>query len=214
MPNAIIFAPLIVLAAALAIHGDYRGPRRAHYVGKPLATIAIIALALTRAPDAPRTYALAILIGLICSLAGDIALMLPGDRFVVGLIAFLLAHIAYIVAFATAPGARLGPLTVLTFTPLLIYGALVFRTLAPHLGPLRLPVVLYLLVIVAMASFALDRWRTAGSSGAALAACGALLFVVSDTFLARNRFVAPFGAAQALILGTYFAAQWLIALSL
>lgn len=214
MPNAILFAPLIVLAAALAIYGDYRGPRRAHYVGKPLATIAIIALALTRAPDAPRNYALAILIGLLCSLAGDIALMLPGDRFIAGLVAFLLAHVAYIVAFATAPGTNLGPLTVPTFAPLLLYGALVFRTLAPHLGRLRLPVLLYLLVIVAMAGFALDRWRAYGTPGAALAACGALLFVASDTLLARNRFVARFGAAQALILGTYFAAQWLIALSL
>ena len=214
MPTAILLSPLIFLAALLAIYGDSCGPRRAHYVGKPLATILITALALTRAPGAPRDYALAIIVGLLCSLAGDIFLMLPGDRFIAGLVAFLLAHLAYIVAFVMAPGTALGPRTALIFVPLIAYGALIFRILAPHLGRLRLPVPAYLLVIVVMDGFALERWRATGTANTALAALGAILFVISDTFLAWNRFIARFRSAQALILGTYFAAQWLIALSL
>ncbi|HIC51136.1 MAG TPA: lysoplasmalogenase, partial [Candidatus Marinimicrobia bacterium] len=43
--------------------------------------------------------------------------------------------------------------------------------------------------------------------------CGAVLFLISDGLLAINRFMRPFRVAQAVILTTYFTAQWLIALS-
>lgn len=95
MPT-LLLSPLILVAAALAVRADYRGPPWHHYLGKPLATTLIFVLAWSRAPDATRSYALAILLGLLCSLAGDIFLMLPGDRFIPGLVSFLLAHLAYI----------------------------------------------------------------------------------------------------------------------
>ena len=96
----------LILAAFVAIRGAYRGPRWHHYLAKPLATLLIIGIALGRAAETPRGYALAILVGLACSLAGDIFLMLPGDRFIAGLLSFLLAHLAYIAAFATAGAMR------------------------------------------------------------------------------------------------------------
>lgn len=210
----LLLSPLILAAAVLAIRADYRGPRWQHYLGKPLATALVFFLALSRAPGSTRTYALAILLGLLCSLAGDIFLMLPGDRFIAGLVSFLLAHVAYIVAFVTAPGARFTLQSSLTFLPLILYGAVVFGQLGPHLGSLRLPVFVYLLVIVAMAWCALERWRVAQTVSTRLAALGALLFVLSDSALARNRFIGRFKLAQAIILGTYFMAQWLIALSI
>ena len=209
----LLLSPLILAAAVLTIRADYRGPRWQHYLGKPLATTLIFLLALSRAPDAPRTYALAILLGLLCSLAGDIFLMLPRDHFIAGLASFLLAHIAYIVAFATAPEARFTLASSLTLLPLIVYGAVIFGRLAPHLGGLRLPVFVYLLVIVAMAWCAIDRWRVSQTAPTGLAALGALLFVLSDSTLAWNRFVRQFKLAQAIVLGTYFTAQWLIALS-
>ena len=60
---------------------------------------------------------------------------------------------------------------------------------------------------------ALNRWLATGEAGSALALAGALLFVASDSALALNRFKGEFKGAQAVVLGTYFAAQWLIALS-
>jgi uncharacterized membrane protein YhhN len=209
----LLLSSLIFAAAVLVIHADYRGPRWQQYLGKPLATTLIFLLALSRAPYAGRIYALAILLGLLCSLAGDIFLMLPGDRFLAGLISFLLAHIAYIVAFATAPEARFTLVSSLTLVPLIIYGGVIFGRLAPHLGSLRLPVFVYLLIIVAMAWCAVDRWRVAQTAPTGLSALGALLFVLSDSTLAWNRFIGQFKPAQAIVLGTYFTAQWLIALS-
>lgn len=209
----LLLSPLILAAAVLAIRADYRGPRWQHYLGKPLATTLSFLLALSRAPGSTHNYLLAILLGLLCSLAGDVFLMLPQDRFIAGLLSFLLAHLAYIVAFATAPEARFTLASSRTLLPLLLYGAVIFGHLAPHLGGLRLPVFVYLLVIVAMAWCAVDRWRVAQTAPAGLAALGALLFVISDSTLARNRFIGRFKLAQMIVLGTYFTAQWLIALS-
>ncbi|RME49244.1 MAG: lysoplasmalogenase, partial [Caldilineae bacterium] len=76
-----------------------------------------------------------------------------------------------------------------------------------------LPVLVYVLVILVMAWQAWARWRNTGETAALLAFVGAVLFVISDTVLAFNRFQGEFAAARALNLSTYFAAQWLIALS-
>jgi uncharacterized membrane protein YhhN len=82
----------------------------------------------------------------------------------------------------------------------------------PLLGDRRLPVLVYMLAIVTMAWQA-ARWSGLHTAAAGLAAAGSALFVLSDSVLAWNRFARPFRAAQAVVLSTYFAAQWLIALS-
>jgi uncharacterized membrane protein YhhN len=51
------------------------------------------------------------------------------------------------------------------------------------------------------------------TAGTLAALVGAVLFVVSDSLLAFNRFVRPFRMAQPAVLSTYFFAQWLIARS-
>nr|WP_256202265.1 lysoplasmalogenase family protein [Stenotrophomonas pictorum] len=92
----------IVIAAAGAILGGMAGGAwlPLHYVGKPLATLLILGVAAT-AVDADRRYRRWIVLGLVFSLMGDVWLMLPGDYFVAGLIAFLLAHLAI-----SAPSCR------------------------------------------------------------------------------------------------------------
>jgi uncharacterized membrane protein YhhN len=60
---------------------------------------------------------------------------------------------------------------------------------------------------------AAEMYLTGTTDGTLVALVGAGLFVVSDSVLATNRFVRPFHAAQAAVLSTYFAAQWMIALS-
>lgn len=209
-PVLVALLSLAVLVSALgAIVAEYCGPRRAVYVCKPLATTLILLVALVGSTPAGGRYRLAIVAGLLCSLAGDIFLMLPRDRFVAGLVSFLLAHGCYLVAF-TSGGFRwtLWPLALL-----LVVGIAVLGALWPRLGDYRLPVLVYLLIIVAMAWQAATRWNDLHTTAAGLAALGAALFVLSDSVLAWNRFGRPFRAAQAVVLSTYFAAQWLIALS-
>ena len=207
-----LLSAAIFVAALLTIGAEYRGPRWVVYVCKPLATTLILLLALATGGD-DRVYTALIVVGLACSLAGDIFLMLPQDRFIPGLVSFLIAHLAYIAAFVLAADRPWSGTSVLPLLPLLVYGFAVFAILRPHLGQLMVPVLAYMIVILLMAWWAIEYARQYPTPGPLAAALGALLFVISDSILAVNRFARSFRAAQALILGTYFAAQWLIALS-
>jgi uncharacterized membrane protein YhhN len=180
------------------------------YAAKPLTTILILALALVHAAPVSHAYRLAVAVGLVCSLAGDVFLMLPRDRFLQGVASFLLAHVAYLVAFTR--DAAFGAVPWL-LGPCLLFGAVMLALLWPRLGPMKAPVVVYLLVILAMLWQALGRGVALGTTSAMLASNGALLFVVSDAALALDRFRKPYRAAQAVILPTYYAAQLLIAWS-
>lgn len=197
---------LAAVSAALNIFAEYRGTRRNVYIFKPLTVSLIIAIALQ---SQPSVYKYMIVAGLLFSLAGDIFLMLPRDRFIAGLISFLIAHLIYIAAF-TIDGAQASLLTAL---PLLLYGGVMLWLLFPHLGKMKVPVIVYMLVILLMAWQATNRWINTNVMGSPLAFAGACLFAASDSFLALNRFRRAFKSAQFLILTTYFAAQWLIALS-
>ncbi len=202
----IILSLLVVISAAVHIRAEYRGPRQQIYIFKPL-TMLLIGLMAILGQGAPPFYKHMIIAGLVFSIMGDIFLMLPSDRFVAGLVAFLVAHLFYIGAFVPEIGAFRGwPLI-----PFALFGIVIYVYLAPSLGKLKLPVLLYVGVIMVMAWVAWERWIQTGQSGALMAAFGAVLFVVSDTILAINRFRLPFKSARFLNLATYFAAQWLIA---
>jgi uncharacterized membrane protein YhhN len=206
----ISLSALVFVSALLHLRAEAYGPRRAVYLFKPLTMILIILIAARAKHPVSDFYRYAIIAGLIFSLAGDIFLMLPEDRFVHGLVSFLLAHLFYIAAFAFEGAGRPGlPYAV----PFLLYGAVMLRVLLPGLGSMKVPVIVYMLVIMLMAWLALDRWAGTGQQGSAQAFTGALLFVVSDSLLALNRFKRPFPSAQLYVMSTYFAAQWLIALS-
>lgn len=91
--------PILLAAVAAIIGASLDGDGRwLHWIAKPLATLLIAAI-VWRTDAAPHGYRRAILLGMAFSCIGDIALMLPFDAFVLGLIAFLLAHLCYIVAF-------------------------------------------------------------------------------------------------------------------
>ncbi len=137
-------------------------------------------------------------------------MMLPEKRFIEGLAFFLAAHGLYIAAFRPGPGERVAASTML---PFVVFAMLAFRVLAPSLGRMKLAVLVYVAAISAMACLAASRFIMHGGTGPLLAMIGALLFMGSDGALAYNRFIRPFHAAQAVILGLYFPAQVLIALS-
>ena len=77
-----------------------------------------------------------------------------------------------------------------------------------------MPVLAYIIVILFMGWRAWERWKQTGERLALLAFFGAILFIISDSVLAVNRFREHFETARALTLSTYFTAQWLIAFSI
>jgi len=200
---------LAVAAGLTHVVAEYRGPRWLVYVCKPLTTASILAVALVAAPVDGRYRAL-IAAGLTWSLAGDVFLMLPRDRFVAGLACFLTGHLCYVAALATPP---VGALAIVYGLLLVAAAAPVLLAIWPALGSMRVPVTGYVAVIVTMVWQAGLRWALFRTPSAGLAALGAVLFMASDAALAVDRFGRRFNAARAVVLGTYYPAQWLIALS-
>lgn len=185
-----------------------------HWLCKPAATLwLIIWLGWLAGPSAHamgRRYRGWVLGGLGLSLLGDVLLMLPQGLFVPGLIAFALAHLCYIAGFAG--GTRPAMLALPAVLMAVVAGANL-AALWPHLtADMQLPVSVYVVLIGAMASLALARWRSR-LPGGGQAAAGALLFLLSDSLLAWDRFAGPLPAAIAGVLLSYWAAQALIAFS-
>lgn len=178
-----------------------------NFAFKPLATLAIIAYALGRGHDAPAARRW-VLVGLTLSLAGDVALLWPERGFLPGLVSFLLAHAAYLVAF-TRPvrlAAKVAP-----FVAYAVVAGVILWSLWPSVpAALRLPVLAYVVALASMGAQAAVVWRSGPARGGVLALGGAL-FVASDALLATNKFAAPLPLASLWILGTYWSAQWCIA---
>jgi len=209
-----IFALLSLLVAFL-LRAEFTGRRRQFLILKPSATIIVIltaAISLLH-QDILLLYSTLVLVGLIFSLGGDIALMLEKPYwFRLGLISFLLAHIAYIRAFLIYGPFQ--PKDAISGILIALFALAVFLYLRPGLGRLQLPVLLYILVISLMLNRAIATLSNshAAPMQAVFISAGALLFFISDLMLAINKFRRPFRLHR-LNLIPYFLGQFLIALS-
>lgn len=188
-------------AAGLAglLRAEVRNGRRAPF--KVAGSAGFVALALALRPEAP--FERWILLGLCLSALGDVLLLSASRRgFLAGLIAFLLAHLAYAVAFwPLSSPSPWGAAAILGVS------ALVLRWLWPHLGSMRLPVVGYCAVIGFML------WLALGVARPEIR-LGGLLFWLSDLLVARHRFVRAEPRNRLVGLPLYYAGQYLIALAL
>ena len=203
------------LSGLLAIAADWEERRHASFfVLKPLTTLLIIAVAASLSYSGP--YAQWVLAALVLSLCGDVFLMYgdgarANDRaFIAGLGAFLLAHVGFVAAFSQGLRSPELPawLAVMAF-----YAAGMLFVLLPRAGALKVPVLVYCLVLAAMVFVAAARHASFADDASLRALLGALLFAVSDSLLGWRRFVGRFRGAQALILSTYWGAIGLIAWS-
>jgi uncharacterized membrane protein YhhN len=199
--------------AGLLAAGDWLavglGRNRLEYVCKPgtLAALVGVALALHPTHGDTRTW---FVVALVFSLAGDVFLMLPSDRFVAGLASFLLAHVAYVVGL-TRHGGSGAALLVAAIPMVVVTGVLGARFLRAAQGAghheLVGPLVAYMTVIAAMVTCAL-------ASGVVLAGVGAVLFMASDALIAETRFVEQRRWAPLAIMVTYHLGQAGLTLSL
>ncbi len=200
---------LIVLAVAVAVLlvGEGLGRRPLVLIAKPVASACLILVAWGRWRHGDVVGAW-IVVGLFASFWGDVLLMFP-RAFRAGLVAFLLAHVAYVAAFHAALPAARWPLFLAA--PVLAASALATSWLWPHLGRMRRPVLAYVAVITIMVWGAVA--TAASGVRPAWVAVGAILFYLSDLAVARDRFVAPGFVNRAWGLPAYFAGQVLLALS-
>lgn len=223
------FAPIPLLAVtfALMMRAEERSPRDEAQIRiwKPASTaivIAVCALSLASSTHLPAYTAL-VLVALVLCLIGDV-LLIPRDNqrsFALGLASFLAGHVILIAAMAVAQ-AHLGTPAnpqreALAGALLAVLAAVVYTYLRPHLGSLRGPVLLYMAVISIMVHRAVGGLYTGPGVPLqpVLAVAAALMFYTSDFILAINRFAfdGELPRAQWLVLGSYYAAIVLFALS-
>ena len=175
-----------------------------HVITKPIPVLALAMMVRSARRDG---YGSALAMGLLLSAVGDALLEVPG-RFVAGLATFLCAHVAYTVAFVFDERRLRAERAI----PFAIWLLAAFWWVRRGLGDMTVPVVVYMAAIGTMMWRAAARWRE--HPGAAAALVGAILFGLSDTLIAIDRFRAPLpGVASLAIILLYWAGQTGIAAS-
>jgi len=156
-----------------------------------------------------------VIFAMVCSLIGDAALMYQEEAsifFMVGLGFFLLAHIGYaFINFNLVNDDQRKIKIYWQDIPIIIAGFAVFLLIKDGVGDLRIPVLSYIVVITFMAITARQRYNRSDKESFWLIMVGAIFFMLSDTLLAMNKFVAPIENERVLIMSTYIIAQFLIA---
>jgi uncharacterized membrane protein YhhN len=151
---------------------------------------------------------------IIFSFTGDVLLMYP-DKFILGLAAFLFSHICYILAYRQHRGddqdnALKGVHRIRLAFPVILAGCGLVVILYPVLGDLKIPVIIYAIVISTMVLTALFRMGKTSTTSFWMVFIGAMLFMVSDSILAINKFLSPITLSGFWIMLTYITAQFLI----
>ena len=210
MKNKLYLSIYLVISAIYLLITAFNQEEMVRVVKPFLLPILIVAVYYTENFSTKKILVTA----LTFSWIGDVILLFA-DRgeiyFILGLVAFLLSHIFYIVLFNKQTisktisnklsfGAGIGLIV--------IYFSMMITTLGPKLGSLTVPVVIYAIVISTMLYFALKgsfQWEAIPYHSVLI---GAVLFISSDSILAFNKFHEPIPAASLLIMVTYLLAQY------
>lgn len=199
------------LVAALTL-AEFKENRLAQRLFKPVAAIGFILIALC--VGVPETlYTQLVLLGLIACAFGDIFLLSRSSQklFLAGMASFALGHFAYLTAFVLLPSDGYTLMDFVKSGVVIFAGFGIYNWLKPHLPKdMKIPVTIYVFIILIMVINAL---RLPADGPLLLAMVGAVMFAVSDIFVARDRFVSPSPKNALAITPLYFGAQALIALS-
>jgi uncharacterized membrane protein YhhN len=152
--------------------------------------------------------------GLVFSWFGDILLEFTGrneNMFLFGLASFMVAQLIYMYVFFATPGKNsLASNRKLLLIPPVVSAALLISFLYNDLGPMRLPVILYAMAIMAMVTGAINRIEKVNRESFYLVLSGAVLFLISDSTIAINKFSYKFELSSIVVMSTYIVAQYLI----
>ncbi|MGB8192759.1 MAG: lysoplasmalogenase [Chitinophagaceae bacterium] len=227
---------LFGLAVAADLAAIYFQWNEVRYISKPLIVLCLLIWFVQQAGASGVSFLFAG--ALLFSLAGDVFLLFEDKGaifFMLGLGSFLVAHVFYIVAFMRLrkEGSRKGPQEASPFLstrgpeyekgeasrpPLrlfwiiatAIYGSTLIYILLPYLDELKIPVTAYAFVLCAMLLSVVHAFRNLYARPGIICLAGALLFVISDSTLAINKFYMGFPMAGIVIMFTYAFAQFML----
>lgn len=210
------FFVLFLLASVAELYSTLVDAPLVHQFAKPFLLLTLIGYYVFSRAGQPM--AITFLLALFCSWVGDVLLMFQQDDasfFIYGLAAFLLAHVLYIFSYRQhrwedETNALQGLQRVRFAFPLLFAGSGLVVILYPHLGDMQGPVLVYALVITLMSINALFRYGRTTQGSFVMVFGGSILFMISDSLLAINKFIEPLALADFWIMLTYMGAQLLI----
>lgn len=213
----LVFTLIFLFIFAANIFAEFEIVAGINFFVKPLICISL-AIYLFRKTDLKSGFNRLILWGLILSLAGDCFLLFAGtdpNYFMLGLVSFLIAHILYSLAFyrdfKNDPQASKKFGHVMLFC-MGVFSLSYYSMIRNFLNELRIPVMAYMFVISIMAILSGYRYRRVNALSFNLIYFGAILFVISDSALAYNKFVGQYPYSGIIIMVTYMLAQFLITL--
>jgi uncharacterized membrane protein YhhN len=211
-----IWLTIFFLAGVSQIVAQFLPEGWLHWLSKPMLMISLAGyyVGSTR----KISFSIVVFVAILFSFFGDVFLLFQdsnGIYFIVGLVSFLVAHIFYVFAYRqhvnTSAGTGLNNIQKIRFSfPFMLLGTGLVTVLYPGLGDLRLPVVIYAIVLVAMVLAALFRYERTTTTSFWMVFGGALFFMVSDSVLAINKFYSPIASSGVWIMITYILAQFMI----
>ncbi|QOI97273.1 MAG: lysoplasmalogenase [Flammeovirgaceae bacterium] len=210
------FLSLFLLAGGAELYSTLTGASLVHRFAKPFLLLTLIGYYVFSRAGQP--LAITFLLALFFSWAGDVLLMFQQEDasfFIYGLAAFLLAHVLFIFSYRQhrwedETNTLQGLQRVRFAFPLILSGSGLVVILYPYLGDMKWPVLVYALVITLMSIQALFRYGRTGQGSFVMVFGGSILFMISDSLLAINKFIESLPLADFWIMLTYIAAQLLI----
>jgi len=203
---------IVFFAELLAVTNNLREVR---FVTKPLITVSLMLFIYLTIKKKSR-FTSKIKKGLFFSLLGDVFLMFSGHHqlyFMLGLGAFLIAHLFYIAAFYVDLSNRMEGEKRSVLPIFIVFGFFCisyYYFLRPYLGDMNVPVLVYCFVITLMGITAALRYERTNYKSFLWILLGAILFIISDATLAYNKFVERMDMGDFWVMTTYMLAQFLI----
>ncbi len=210
MKKQVIFFFLILAVDLLATGTENK---LAEFIVKPLIVIWLLGWFLLQTATVRSPLKKWIILALLFSWAGDLLLMFQVDKalfFLMGLSSFLLAHVFYILFFHFVRVRENVAARWLLFLIVVVYCVVIIFILSPHLGELAWPVRIYAAVISCMFMLAMHMLFIKNKPAGLNMMIGAMLFIISDSLLAINKFYYAFQSAGIFVMATYGLAQFFI----
>lgn len=147
---------------------------------------------------------------LFFSFWGDVFLLFKEQFFILGLASFLIAHVLYIkITVAFLPKISIRKIAVISIPFLLVLSSL-FYIIKDNLGEMLIPVLVYGITISSFGLVTLLNYNYKKSTENLWLFLGAVIFIVSDSLIAINRFYEAQELYSILIIITYLVAQYII----
>ena len=214
LPKKYLSLAVFLIASIGEVVMPIFGVNHLHVFFKPMIMVGLVGYYWVMSSNRSFLFVVALL---FCWL-GDVLLIFVSTNelfFMGGLTGFLAGHILYIFCYRqfqnpSSSNELLGSQKVRFSFPIILYGTGLVSILYSSLSGLKIPIVIYALAITVMAVTALLRYGRTTKKSFVFIFIGAILFLISDSILALNKFKHAFDSASFWIMLTYCVAQFLI----